>query len=673
MYDDPHTPESRPATSQSKWWFVGGALAVAGIGLLSTRVGLRDLDAAAAGDLRGLLGAVSAISITALGLQLVLVGILSDRSRAGRMLRPTSSVPVVVAALVVGLLAGGVALLLIDSTASFEVPAAVSIGLSMAALTVAVAPRAVLLGEERWRELALISVVASLVRFAVTGLPLTGGGLGAALAGVVVGDIVAAAAALTVTRRTPRATTWPAGAGRHLRIAAMSAVGLTLIVTLSSVWLGRGSEPETDAFNQSASVARQVFVLAFTVAYVFFPAMARLPIGSVALRRHFHRALLLTAATAITAAAAVALFPALTIDLIGGEPASASTTTTLRLLVVAFTFYGIAAVSLMQYIAHGSRFALAACPLVSVMVVGQLTANTAAALAWFTVVTGGALAVVASMPALARVQPLLRPAVQPLPDNTDGPRESVTIVVPAYNPGPVVIETVTTILQSFQREGIQVEVIVVSDGSTDGSPELIDEAGLAHVTHLRHDVNRGKGAALRTGFGAASTPSVGFVDADGDLHPSQLVGMARVREETGADIVFGSKRHSDSMVAVPFVRRIYSHTFELIVRHLFQLDISDTQTGIKIYSRPVLAATLPVVEETGFALDLELFVAARANGFNSFVEVPVEMVRRGGSTIAVRGVLQMIFHTMRIFWRAKVTLHYLRAASAQAPSGQAVI
>ena len=139
----------------------------------------------------------------------------------------------------------------------------------------------------------------------------------------------------------------------------------------------------------------------------------------------------------------------------------------------------------------------------------------------------------------------------------------------------------------------------------------------------------------------AATPVVCFVDADGDLPPSQLVDMARVRQEQGADIVFGSKRHDDSSVSVPAHRAVMSRVYEGLTRHMFQLDIRDTQTGIKVFSGPLLAASLPLVEETGFALDLELFVAASAaNGYGNFVEFPVTLSRQGGSTVSARSLLQ---------------------------------
>ena len=194
----------------------------------------------------------------------------------------------------------------------------------------------------------------------------------------------------------------------------------------------------------------------------------------------------------------------------------------------------------------------------------------------------------------------------------------MTIVIPSFNPGPAVVDTVEQVLQSVSAAAISVHVIVVSDGSTDESLELLDSIRRGDVTHIRHESNEGKGAALRPGFGRATTPLIGFIDADGDIPPAQLVQMVRIQQESGADIVYGSKTHLDSDVSMSSVRRLYSRVFRWLVRRMFQLDISDTQTGIKLYSAALVHTVLPVVEERGFALDLELFVAARRERIPAF-------------------------------------------------------
>jgi len=255
--------------------------------------------------------------------------------------------------------------------------------------------------------------------------------------------------------------------------------------------------------------------------------------------------------------------------------------------------------------------------------------------------------------------PVVDRATRPAAALTTG----ATIVIPAYNPGPTVLETIECVVAAFRAADQDVAVIVVSDGSSDGSPELIDTSLGPGISHVRHAANRGKGAALRTGFGLAATPVVGFVDADGDLPPEQLVDLVRIQQDTGASIVFGSKRHAASSVDASRVRLASSRTYQWLIRTLFQLDIRDTQTGIKVFRRELLTSILPVLKEDGFALDLEMFVAARYAGESNFVEVPVRLQRLGPSTISSRSAVRMIGHTLKIFWRAKITLEYLRATA----------
>lgn len=655
---------------QSRWWFVGAAVIASVLGLVSTRVGSVGMESTTSSDLRGLLGAMSAVAIMALGLQLVLVGILGDSSRGRGMFRPPDPLPVAGAATVAGCLCFVGALVFIDSSREFELRAALSIAVAVAATVASIPSRSVLLGEERWRNLALVGVLSSATRLIVTIAWSDVDLVLAVLGGLVAGEVVGATAAVAIVRDTPRVNHWPQGVGRALRVGAVASAALMFTIVLSSVSFGRFLGSGVELFNQSASVARLVFILAFTVAFVFFPAMARLPVGSVALRRQFHNGLLFASATAAASGLVIIVFPEWFLSLVGAD-ASVSTTS-LRVLVVAFALYGVAGVSLMQYIAHGSRVALVTVILVPVLATGHVLASSAEALSWVVLAASLVLAGVASLPALRRVAPVLRPATVRRPLDSSTAVDAVTVVIPSYNPGPAVVDTIQRVFGSFDAAGIDVSVIVVSDGSTDDSQTLIDGQDDERLTHVAHASNCGKGAALRTGLAMAETPVVCFIDADGDLPPSQLVDMARVRQERGADIVFGSKRHDHSSVSVPAHRVVMSRIYEGLTRHMFQLDIRDTQTGIKVFSRPLLAASLPLVEETGFALDLELFVAARANGFGNFVEFPVTLTRQGGSTVSARSLLRTSVEILRIFWRAKITLHYLRAAYGETQLDQTI-
>ena len=525
------------------------------------------------------------------------------------MPRPPSVRSTALSAVAAAVVAGIATMVFVDSDLTFELEAGVAVGVTIGCIVGSVPGRSVLMGDERWRDYGLISIATALSRLALTAGVAGHASFLRVIAAVVLSEAVGTFLTVMATRHEPRVRAWPSGSGRRLRIGAAASAGMVLVLVLSSVSSRRRLGSDAQIYNQSASVARIVFALVFAVAFVFFPAMARLPIGSVPLRRTFHSTLLLSIAAALPVVAAVMVFPTEFAEIV--TPGTTASVRAVRILTPAFACCGIAVVSFAQYIAHGSRFALSAWPAAIVMLIGLLTASSANGLAWWALITSVILLATASIPALLRVQPLLRPHTIHLADTDQTTSsEGVTIIVPSYNPGRNVGRTVCAIYDSFSSAGVDLRLVVVSDGSTDESPEIIDALDTPNLVHLRHEENRGKGAALRTGFAAAATPIVGFIDADGDLPANQLIEMVRIQQQTGADIVFGSKRHSDSTVSVSLVRRIYSRGYQFLIRHLFQLDIADTQTGIKVYSREVLQATVPVLRERGFALDLELFVAA---------------------------------------------------------------
>jgi glycosyltransferase involved in cell wall biosynthesis len=236
----------------------------------------------------------------------------------------------------------------------------------------------------------------------------------------------------------------------------------------------------------------------------------------------------------------------------------------------------------------------------------------------------------------------------------------LSIVMPYYNPGDSLGRNVTDVVSVLDRTGLDFEVIAVSDGSTDGSGASIDALGQGRIRHIELSQHTGKGEALRVGLAEGAGDYLGFIDADGDL-PAELLGPFVQKVRSGdVDIVLGSKRHGDSDVEYPPLRRIYSWGFQQLVRLLFDLDVPDTQTGIKVLRREVLEAVLPLMVEQRFAFDLEMLVVARQLGYDRFTELPVRIQRRFGSTISIRAVAGILSDTFAIWWRLKVTKQYER-------------
>ncbi len=183
---------------------------------------------------------------------------------------------------------------------------------------------------------------------------------------------------------------------------------------------------------------------------------------------------------------------------------------------------------------------------------------------------------------------------------------AVSVVVPAYQESASIVPALTRLVGVLDASGRPYEVVVVSDGSTDGTADQARALGLPGVTVLEYPTNRGKGYALRYGFEHSSNPLVAFIDGDLDLDPVVLPGFLAVIDANDADVVVGSKVHPLSQVAYPASRRMASRSFRLATRVLLGLDLGDTQTGVKAMRRSVVAPIMEHIEVTGFAFDLEL-------------------------------------------------------------------
>ena len=243
----------------------------------------------------------------------------------------------------------------------------------------------------------------------------------------------------------------------------------------------------------------------------------------------------------------------------------------------------------------------------------------------------------------------------------------LSVVVPYFNPGELLVPTVSRVIAVLEGCGASYEVIAVSDGSTDGSDAALEAAlgGHPQLASVVLAANQGKGAALHVGLARGRGRYLGFIDADGDLDPALLAPFLETAKQQNPDIVFGSKRHPGSEVEYPKLRRIYSWGYQQLVRAGFRLSLRDTQTGIKLVRRDVLAAVLPRMLEKRFAFDLELFVVARRLGYEHFVEEPVRLRHQFQTTVSWRSVRAMLLDTAAIWYRLRV-LHFYDGEAAPA-------
>lgn len=234
---------------------------------------------------------------------------------------------------------------------------------------------------------------------------------------------------------------------------------------------------------------------------------------------------------------------------------------------------------------------------------------------------------------------------------------TLSVIVPTYRDGPRIYDNLVKLDQALALIGESYEIVVVSDGNEDNTHEEALRFEAPHVRVYHYHRNMGKGFALRYGVARSHGEIVTFIDGDGDIDPAQIAVYLQIMHESGADIVVGSKRHPGSKVIYPSMRRLYSATYQLLLRVLFRLQVRDTQVGLKLFRREVLAAVLPRIVEKRYAFDLELLVVANHLGFTRVVEAPVRIGVRFSSTINRQAIMSMLLDTAAIFYRKNV-LHY---------------
>ena len=236
----------------------------------------------------------------------------------------------------------------------------------------------------------------------------------------------------------------------------------------------------------------------------------------------------------------------------------------------------------------------------------------------------------------------------------------LSVIVPAYMEGPKIARNMLKLTEALDRLGTDYEVIVVSDGSKDDTyHEALKVAG-AHVKVFGYTPNMGKGYALRYGFVRSTGDPITFIDADMELHPKEIGIFAKLMEIYECDVVVGSKRHPQSQVHYPTLRRMQSWAYQMLIRALFSLNVSDTQTGLKLFRREVLEAVLPYMMVRRWAYDLEFFVIARMKGFRKFIEAPVVVDYEFSTSTNIGSAFQVLRDTIRIWWRLKVRHTYER-------------
>ena len=196
------------------------------------------------------------------------------------------------------------------------------------------------------------------------------------------------------------------------------------------------------------------------------------------------------------------------------------------------------------------------------------------------------------------------------------PAADISAVLPAFNEAGNLEQSVSRVAQALAAHARAFEIIVVDDGSRDDTPAILErlKAEYRQLRVVRHPVNRGYGAALRSGFDAAQLAWIFLIDADNQFDP-QEVGVLMARS-ADADIVAGYRQHRRD----PLGRRLNAWAFFTLVRMLFGPLARDVNCAFKLMRRDLLARM--ELRSEGALINTEVLVVARQMHAR-IVEVPV--------------------------------------------------
>jgi glycosyltransferase involved in cell wall biosynthesis len=232
----------------------------------------------------------------------------------------------------------------------------------------------------------------------------------------------------------------------------------------------------------------------------------------------------------------------------------------------------------------------------------------------------------------------------------------LSVIVPVHNGESYVRKNLEEMRRSLSEFIPDYEIIAVIDGAKDNSYQVASKVpGVKVVGYKR---NMGKGFALKYGFKHVTGDVVTFVDADMDLHPSQLINFFPYLAT--ADLVIGSKRHPFSKLEYPLTRQILSKAYQLVSLLVLGVNLRDTQSGLKLIKKDVLDIIMPLLVVKRYAFDLEMCFLAQRHGFR-IVEAPVSVTFKHSSSLTTRAAWRMLLDTLAVRYRYSFMRHYQRA------------
>jgi len=191
-----------------------------------------------------------------------------------------------------------------------------------------------------------------------------------------------------------------------------------------------------------------------------------------------------------------------------------------------------------------------------------------------------------------------------------GGRLGVSVVVPACNEESAVGGVLERMSDTLSGAGLDAEIIVVDDGSHDRTAEVAESVPGVRV--VRHARNRGYGAAIKTGIGAAARPLICITDADGTYPNGRIPDLVRHHVDNGCDMTVGAR--TGDAVAIPLIRRPAKWAIGRLADYIVGEHIPDINSGLRVFRRDLARRMFRILPD-GFSLTTTITLAMLTNGF----------------------------------------------------------
>jgi glycosyltransferase involved in cell wall biosynthesis len=179
----------------------------------------------------------------------------------------------------------------------------------------------------------------------------------------------------------------------------------------------------------------------------------------------------------------------------------------------------------------------------------------------------------------------------------------LSVVIPVFNEA----RTIAEVIRRVRTCGVPCELVIVDDGSTDGTRQILAEyESAADVTVVLHAENQGKGAALKTGFMRAKGNVVVVQDADLEYDPADYSKLLQPILEDQADVVFGSRFIGDNHRVLYFWHSAGNRLITLLSNIFTNLNLTDVETCYKLFRREIIQQIAPTLQENRFGIEPEL-------------------------------------------------------------------